>query len=332
MTHRLLAHLSILAVLAAPVCVMGQTPTSAKRWTAPRTPDGHPDLQGIWNNATLTPLERPRELGNKQFFTPEEAAAFERNKIRQADRDRRGGTSPEDAAGAYNEAWFDRGTQVGQGRRTSLVVDPADGRIPAMTPQGQKLFADARAQAAAHPADGPENRPLPDRCLVFSQSGPPMLPGNYNDNYQIVQTAGHIAILAEMGNIVRVIPLGDRPRAGADIRQWSGEPRGHWEGETLVVESTHFASNGQNRFGVAYDGMSDENLRVVERFTRTGPDTILYRATIDDPSVYTKPWTVEIPMTKSKGPLFEFACHEGNYAMTDILSGARAEEKAGGVR
>ena len=309
------------SVLFVSALVLGQAPS------IPRLADGHPDLQGFWNNASLTPLERPAALLDKQYFTAEEAAAFERRRLQDVNRDRRDGGGEADAARAYNEAWFDRGTKVSKLQRTSLISDPPDGRIPPLTPEAKQKWAKIQAEFALHPGDGPEDRPLPDRCLMFSQVGPPMMPGNYNDNYQIVQTRDSLAILAEMGNITRVIPLAPRPHLPANLRQWTGDPQARWEGDTLVVENTNFRVNPRSRFGVVYDGMTDENLRVVERFTRTSMDTLIYRATVEDPTVYTKPWTVEIAMNKAPGPIFEYACHEGNYGMSGILAGFRADEK-----
>jgi len=304
-----------------------KTTPNAKTWTRPRTADGRPDLNGVWNNGSLTPLQRPTQLSGKQQFSPEEAAAFEKARLNEINRDRRSGDKQADLDGAYNEFWFDRGTKVSRTKRTSLIVDPPDGRVPPMTRDAQAKYERIQAKLDQHGSDGPEDRPLPDRCLMFSQVGPPMLPGNYNDNYQIVQSPKAVTILDEMGGIARVIPLDGRPHLPANLRQWTGDPRGHWEGDTLVVDSTNFRFTDRSRFGVVYDGMTDGNLHVIERFTRTDPDTLLYRATVDDPSVYTKPWTVEIAMNKTKDHVFEYACHEGNYGMVGILSGARADEK-----
>ncbi len=192
----------------------------------PRTADGHPDLQGFWNNASLTPLQRPAGLGNKQFFTPAEAAAYEKSRLEEVNRDRRDGSGQADVERAYNEAWFDRGTKVSRTLRTSLISDPVDGKVPPLTPEAQQKWAKIQADFAAHPGDGPEDRPLPDRCLVFSQSGPPMMAGNYNDNYQIVQTPDFVSIRAEMGGIVRVIPLDGRPHLPPNVREWTGRCSG----------------------------------------------------------------------------------------------------------
>jgi hypothetical protein len=303
--------------------------STAKGSTVPRTPDGQPDLQGIWNSSSITPLERPVELGNKEFYTKEEAAAYERVRNKDLDRDRRDGSAAQDAARAYNDAWFDRGSHLGSTLRTSRVIDPPNGRFPAFTPAAQKKYNDFHAWFAAHPADGPETRNLFDRCLMFSQSGPPMIPGNYNNNYQIVQTADTVAILSEMPHQTRIIPLGKHPSLPTQVPQWEGDSQGHWEGNTLVVETTNVRFNDFSHFGTQYEGMSDENLRITERFTRTGPDTLIYRATVNDPTVYTKPWTIELPMAKTDEAIYEYACHEGNYGLAGILSGARAEEKKG---
>jgi hypothetical protein len=291
------------------------------------TPDGQPDLQGNWTTATLTPFQRPAQLAGKAFFSPEEAAAFERQRVQQNDVDRPEG--PRDLArSAYNSVWFEWGTKVAKTRRTSLIVEPADGRIPALTPEARQAHERFLEHSALHPADGPEDRWLTERCVLFGAAGPPMLPEPYNSNYQILQGPGYVAILVEMNHEIRMIPLDDRPRPSPQLRQWTGYSRGHWEANTLIVETNNFKYNGQSRFGVAYlDGMSDANLRITERFTRTDPQTIIYRATIDDPTVFTTPWSVEVPFNKRREPLYEYACHEGNYGLDGILSGARAEER-----
>ena len=291
-----------------------------KPWSPPHTPDGQPDLQGIWTNATLTPLERPADLANKEFLTEQEAAEFAKRALTDVDGDRRDGGSTTDVNRAYNEFWRDRGKVI-PSRRTSLIIDTPDGRIPRLTPDGQKRAA-ARAEARRlHPFDGPEDRSPAERCLAAPNAGPPMLPANYNANYQIVQAPGYLLILSEQIHDARVIPLDGRPHLPASIRQWMGDSRGHWEGGTLVVETTNFTD--QTNFAGSGAG-----LRLVERFTRTAPDNILYEFHVDDPATFTHPWTVQIPMTKAPGPLFEYACHEGNYGMTGMLSGARAEEKS----
>jgi hypothetical protein len=283
-------------------------------------PDGHPDLQGIWTNKTLTPLERPRELGNKQFFTKEEAADYEKQAAREANRDRRDGPAEADVARAYNELWFDRGTHVVPTLRTSLVVDPPDGRVPPLTPEAQKQEA-ARAEILRRPPAGPEDRLLRERCILGDNAGPPMLPTVYNNNFQIVQTSDHIAILSEMIHDVRVIPLDGRPHLPPAIRQWFGDSRGHWEGDTLVVDTTNFTDQTHFRG-------SDRNMHLVERFKRVSPGMILYQFTVEDPTAFTKPWSAEVPMIAVNEPIYEYACHEGNEGLEGILRGARAEEKA----
>jgi hypothetical protein len=316
--------------LACAVALACATLAAGQAWTPPKTPDGQPDLQGVWTNATLTPFQRPADLASKPFFTEAEAAAFEKQRIQQNDVDRIDGDrgAADLARRAYNNFWFDRGTRVVQSRRTSLVVDPPDGKVPPLTAQAQKRFDNFRAEQALHPSDGPEDRLLTERCILFGAAGPPMLPEPYNNNYQIAQSPGYVTILAEMNHEARVIPLDGRPHVPAGIRQWTGDSRGHWEGGTLVVDSQNFTFNNQSRFGVAYlTGMTDQNLHVVERFTRLDQGTILYQAAIDDPTVYSRPWTVEISMSKREDPIFEYACSEGNYGMFGILSGARAEEK-----
>jgi len=281
---------------------------------------GQPDLQGYWSSATLTPLERPAELAGKPFLTEQEAAAYEKQLLQTGNRDRREANAETDVGRAYNEFWFERGNKVVGTRRTSLIVDPPDGRIPPLMPEAQKRADAARVYARQHPADGPEDRGLPERCLLWPTAGPPMLPGGYNNNYQIIQSPGYVVILVEMIHDVRIIPLDGRPHLGSSVRQWMGDSRGHWEGKTLVVDTTDF--NGKARFRGA-----DEKMHLTERFTRADPDTLLYEFTVDDPTAFTKPWSAQVPMRKSEGPIFEYACHEGNYGMEGILGGARAEEK-----
>jgi hypothetical protein len=300
---------------------LGAQVPSAKTWQAPRTPDGKPDLQGVWTSATLTPLERPSDLANKPLFaTKEEAEQWTKQFLQANNRDRRDGSAQEDVSRAYNEFWFSRGDTVVPTLRTSLIIDPPEGRIPALTPDGQKRAA-ARAEAQRlHPADGPEDRPLTDRCILWPVAGPPMIPGGYNNNYQIVQGPGYVMIVVEMIHDVRVIPTDGRPHLPPTIRQWMGDPRGHWEGETLVVDTTNFTNK------TTFRG-SGENLHLVERFTRTAPGQLMYEFTVNDPESFTRPWTAQIPMGKADGPLVEYACHEGNYAMEGILRGARLQER-----
>jgi hypothetical protein len=318
-----LGNISVLLFLTGSL-MLAQTPL-AKSAGVPRAADGRPSFEGIWTNATLTPLQRPTEFANKPFFTKAEATAFEQQILKQNDTDnqpRRAGDP-----GNYNSAFWDRGNHVEKSLRTSLVIDPPDGRIPPYTAAAQAKAQAIREYAAQHPADGPEDRDLSERCLMFSGIGPPTLPEPYNNNYQIVQSPGYVTILAEMNHDVRVVPTDAKVSTPNGVSQWHGVSHGHWDGDTLVVETANIKFNNQSHFGVAYRGMSDENLRVTERFTRTDAETITYQATIDDPTVYTRPWTIEESFTRTKGPLFEYACHEGNYAMPDILHAARLAEQ-----
>jgi hypothetical protein len=310
------------------ICLLAAVNAAAQDANSPgsvrRTPWGDPDLEGIWTNATLTPLQRPPELAGKEFFTPEEAAQFQRTRIEQTNADR---PLPPGQVGAYNDAFFERGTSLVRSRRTSLVVDPADGRIPALTPEAQMKVEARRKRETASPADTPEDRWLTERCILFGATVP-MLPEPYNNNYRIIQSPGYVTILVEMNHDVRIIPLDGRPHLPGAVQQWIGDSRGRWEGSTLVVETTNLKFNHQSRFGVGYlNGLSDERLRVVERFSMAEGNTLTYRATIEDPTVFVRPWTVELSMQRTAGPIFEVGCHEGNYGMFNILSGHRAEER-----
>jgi hypothetical protein len=286
---------------------------AVQTWT-PRTPDGQPDLQGFWTNATTTPLERPSEFSGKAVLSEREAAEFQERVLRPSGE----GPPGLQAGSSIDEFWFERGSVVA-GRRTSLIVDPPDGKVP-LTQAARDRNAVRGAQSRLHPADGPEDRSLSERCLLWPSAGPPMLPTGYNNNYQIVQTSGYVVILVEMIHDARVIPLDGRPHPAPNIRQWLGDSRGHWEGNTLVVDTTNFTGK------TSFRG-SGENLHLVERFTRTDPDTIRYEFTVDDAATFTGPWSAEIPMRKTNGPMYEYACSEGNYALADILAGARADDR-----
>ena len=300
--------------------------TTAKAWTLSRTPDGQPDLQGIWNSSTITPLERPSELAGKEVLTAKEAADYAQSLLRTTNRDRRDGTAEDDLNRAYNDTWYDSGTIV-KTMRTSLVFDPPDGRIPPYTPEAQKreaARAEERRRKGPEPADSWEDRSLGERCIT---RGAPKLPGGYNNNFLIVQTPGYVAILQEMIHEVRMIPLDNRPHVDKSIRLWMGDSRGHWEGNTLVVDTTNYTDKiVSNAFNCCRG--ADANLHVIERFTRVSDDTIDYQYTVDDPTTYTRKWTVAVPLTKAEGPICEYACHEGNYGMANLLSGARARERA----
>jgi hypothetical protein len=311
-------RLFLWAAASLAVSVLGQAPT--KTWTPPKTPDGQPDLSGYWTNITLTPLQRPANLAKKPFFTAAEAAAYEKETVERNNADRRDLGTDADVGLAYNDFWWDRGTKVVSTLRTSLIVDPPDGKVPALTQEATRRLAETRAAAQGHAFDGPENRPLSERCILWRTAGPPMIPSVYNNNYQIVQGPGYVIIAVEMIHDARIIPLDGSPHLSKDVRLWLGDPRGHWEGNTLVVETTNFTDK------TAFQG-SSKDMRLVERFTRTAPDTIMYQFTVNDPSTFAKQWTAEIPMHQTAGPLIEYACHEGNYAMSGVLAGARADEK-----
>jgi len=307
-----------LALMGA-ISAAGQAPV--KSWTPPRTADGVPDLSGVWTNVTLTPLQRPADLAAKAFFTPQEAADYAKRIVERNNADRRDGGTQADLSRAYNDFWWDRGTQVVKTLRTSLIIDPPDGKLPPTTPEAaQRRAALAQARRGRGAFDGPEDRPLAERCILWETAGPPMMPSFYNNNYQIVQGPGYVMILVEMIHDVRIIPTDGRPHLDPSIRQWMGDARGHWEGNTLVVETTNFTDKTR------YQGTS-ENLRLIERFTRTDADTIMYEFTVNDPSTFTKPWTAQIPMSRAKGPIIEYACSEGNYSLAGVLAGARADEK-----
>jgi hypothetical protein len=294
---------------------------------AQKTPWGDPDLQGKWSNATLTPLQRPADLGDKQFFTEAEAKAYVRQRIaatsgdENIEADRSAGN-----VGSYNDAWMDRGNDVVPTRRTSLIIEPANGRVPPFTAAAQAEYERNAAYAAAHPADTPEDRYLTERCIGFGGGHAPMLPEPYNNNYYIVQTQDYVTIMAELNHEVRIIPIDGRPHLPANVRQWTGDSRGRFEGDTLVVETTNQIPH-RHYYGVQMlNSVMSEQFKVVERFTRTGPEQIRYRATVTDP-VFTAPWTVEIFMHPQRGDLVEYACHEGNYGMRGILSATREEER-----
>jgi hypothetical protein len=301
-----------LAVDAALVAAAAQTakPAGARAATGvPRTPDGHPDFQGLWDYRTATPLERPRDLADKAVLTDQEARAFEQ---RTAER-------RENVVAVHPPGWLDYGSAVVSDHRTSLILDPANGRVPALTPE-------AKARIAANPpderaADGPEQRSAQERCLVFG-AGPPMVPGPYNNNVQIVQTPQSVVIMNEMIHDARIVPMDGRPHLSSSVRLWLGDSRGRWDGDTLVVETTNFTDR------TSFHG-SDQNLRVIERFTRPDADTLMYEFTVDDPSAFTAPWTARFPMLRSSDQMYEYACHEGNMGLVDILKGARFDDLAG---
>jgi len=330
--HILVGVLATLIVVPMTV-LTGQTPAT-NRWKPPRTLDGQPDLQGVWSFATVTPLQRPSSLADKEVLGEEEAATFAAAQIRRQNRDlidpKKGGANypPESKGGVvpYNEFWYDRGTTVISTRRTSLIVDPPDGRIPPLTADGKRRAA-ARAagrgdtDGAGGRADWTTDRNLAERCIVGFNSGPPMMPSAYNNNVQIFQSREQVVIFNEMIHSARIVPVSARQAPPPNVPFLLGHSRGRWEADTLVVETTNFTDK------TAFQG-STKNLRLVERFTRAGPDTLLYEFTVDDPSTFERPWTAQIPMSRLQGLIYEYACHEGNYGMEGILAGARAQEKA----
>ena len=300
-----------------------------------RTPDGQPDLGGVWDFRTVTPLERPEEFADQEFLSEEEVAAYAAEQVlaRNADLNREekkdvttergqvnGTRESSDLALAYNDFWWDRGTVVVETRRTSLVVDPPNGRIPPLTDAATARAAE-RTRINQRLSEGPEDRPLGERCITGFNSGPPMLPAAYNMNVQIFQSADYVVLLNEMVHNARIIPLdgGDH----GTVPMWTGVSRGRWEGDTLVVETKNFLRETSFR-------NSSKNLHLIERFERLNEETLLYTFTVTDPTTWTQPWTVELPMRQSELPLFEYACHEGNYGMDGTLSGARALEEPSG--
>ena len=319
----------VLVVSLAPAAAVGQTSEAP---ASPRTAWGDPDLQGIWNNATLTPLQRPADLADRAFLTEEEAAGLAQSTVqRNADllnaparRTEAGGN-----VGAYNNFWMERGTSVVPDRRTSIIVDPEDGRLPPLTPEMEARMSSpaarrlARMRGGQEPVETYEQLDLGDRCLWYR--GIPSFPTGYNNNYHIVQTPDTVAILQEHIHDTRFIPLDGRPHVTGKIRQYAGDSRGRWEGDTLVVETTNF---NRHAFIRNFNGNLSTDLHVVERFTRLGPDTLGYEFTVTDPNTWTRPWSGSLPMSRLDGRMYEYACHEGNYGLTNILAGSRAEELA----
>ena len=319
MSHRLRAALVTVA-LAMPAPGWAQSGTDA---AGLRTPDGQPDISGVFTFRTLTPLQRPEALEGQETLGAEDAAAFEASERRRLNRDTFDPELGAPSAGyqsraeggvlSYNEFWYERGVELTKDKRTSLVVDPPDGRIPytvEFAEQNRVRRLNLRNGFADHYTD----RSLTDRCLMGSNSGPPMRPGSYNNNVQILQVPGYVVLVNEHIHNTRIIPVDERPHG--DIPQWVGDSRGRWDGETLVVETTNFQRETN------FAGSSKDTF-LVERFRRVDPDTLMYEFTIEDPNNYTRPWTATIPLRRTDGPLFEYACHEGNYGMVGIMAGAR---------
>ena len=342
-TTTLAAIIAVLLIAQAPAAGQAQspatkaapaktTPASGKSWTPPRTPDGKPDLQGVWTNNTVTPLERPKDLAAKEFYTEAEMqtlAKQERQRLEQVEEEGQPlanhsgveGAPADDVHYDFSQYGLDRAqAKLAWNRRTSIIVGP-QGTVPPLTPDAGKRLAEIKAKAKGHEFDGPENLTLGTRCLARPNVGPPMLPSAYNSNLQIVQGAGYVAIETEMIHDVRIIPTDGRRHIPASIRQWYGDSVGHWEDNTLVIDTTNFTD--LNPFKGA------QNLHVIERLTRADPDTILYQFTVEDPGTWTQPWSGELPITKIDGQLYEYACHEANYGLANTLRGARvAEEQA----
>jgi len=325
-----LAAIGVLAVAGTPV-LLGQGPDAAG-YTAPRTPWGDPDLQGIWEYWTFTPLQRPDEFGEREEITGEEAAEIAQEGV-EAARGRDEASTAE--GGSYGqEVWTERSRAVAL-TRSSLIFDPPDGKIPPVTSSEERRVAAHRAagqrpvrtRAVGVGTDGPEDRGLAERCIVAFSSGPPMLPAGYNNNVQVFQAPGYVVLAVEMIHDVRVIPLDGREHLPRTMRQWLGDSRGRWEGDTLVVETTNFTDKIAGFSTTAGAWGTGRNLRLTERFTRVDDDTVSYEFTVDDPTVFTRSFSARFPMNKSELPLYEYACHEGNYGLHNILSGARAEER-----
>jgi hypothetical protein len=321
------AHKLVFASLLG--VVLGGSSAAAQTWTPPRTADGQYDLQGLWDFSTITPLERPEALADKPVLTEAEAQAFEEAENRRQNRDlidpAKGGVQyPPGGVVPYNEFWYERGSNVVETRRTSLIIDPPDGRLPPFTAEAQRRIdaqdAEAReTQLGRTRANTWEDRPLQERCIVGLNEGPPMTPGAYNNHVQILQTRESVVLLTEMIHSARVVPLDGRPHLSGTLPQWRGSSRGRWEGRTLVIETRNFRGQTNVRG-------SSANMHLVERFTRVDAETVLYEFTVTDPTTWTKPWTAAVPMRKAAGPMYEYACHEDNYGLRGILSGARAQE------
>ena len=308
---------------AVSLLLMWSTPVPGQSKAIPRLADGKPDMQGYWTNQTFTPLERPGQFKDKAFFTAEEARKFAAERLEDVRDVPRGEEVKSDADIHYDDGiWLLEHFTKGAMLRTSIVTDPVDGRIPPLNAEGQKRAqARAAARKGSWPFDSAEARGLSERCIYWAHEGPPLLPTGYNSNLQIVQAPGTFVIQPEMMPVARVVPLDGRAALGAAIRGYRGDWRGRWEGDTIVIETTNYSEKA------AWRG-SSTSLRVTERLTMTGPTTIRYQFTVEDPATWTRPWSGEYEMTRIDGPLFEYACHEGNYQLPSILKGARRAEAA----
>ena len=322
MSHRLRTSLSTVAAVVV-IVSLSAVPAVAQS-DAPQTAWGQPDLQGVWDFRSITPLQRPERLENQEFLTEEEAAELEQAAVardaaawdREARRTEAGGN-----VGAYNNFWMDRGQKAVGTRRTSLIVDPPNGRMPEQTTAAQQRAGVRRDYRREHPADGPEDFSNGVRCILGFNAGPPFTPSAYNNNMQLFQTPDHVVVVTEMVHTARIIPLDGSPHLPSNVQQWSGDSRGHWEGETLVVETTNHTDKTRWRG-------STPDMRLVERFTRVDAETLLYEFTVTDPTTWPAPWTAAVPLLLNPEPMFEYACHEGNYSMGVMLAGTREEEKA----
>ena len=323
MNHRRRPLVSVVAVVVA-IGLLGTMQASAQT-DPPRTAWGQPDLQGVWDFRSITPMQRPNDLADQEFLTTEEAAELDQAAVerdvqswnREARRTEAGGN-----VGAYNNFWMDRGLKSVGTRRTSLIVYPPNGRMPSMTPSGQERAQARRDYAREHPADTWSDFSSGVRCILGFNAGPPFTPSAYNNNMQLFQTPDTVVVMTEMVNTSRVIPLNGQPHLDPDVLQWSGDSRGYWEGDTLVVETRNFDPKRKWRGTTA-------STRLVERFTRVDAETLEYTFTVTDPETWTSAWTASVPLVLNPEPMFEYACHEGNYSMPVMLGGARTEELAG---
>ena len=323
MNHRRRPLVSVVAVVVA-IGLLGTMQASAQT-DPPRTAWGQPDLQGVWDFRSITPMQRPNDLADQEFLTAEEAAELDQAAVerdvqswnREARRTEAGGN-----VGAYNNFWMDRGLKSVGTRRTSLIVYPPNGRMPSMTPSGQERAQARRDYAREHPADTWSDFSSGVRCILGFNAGPPFTPSAYNNNMQLFQTPDTVVVMTEMVNTSRVIPLNGQPHLDPDVLQWSGDSRGYWEGDTLVVETRNFDAKRKWRGTTA-------STRLVERFTRVDAETLEYTFTVTDPETWTSAWTASVPLVLNPEPMFEYACHEGNYSMPVMLGGARTEELAG---
>ena len=332
MSQRICERRGAMVVLVALVALVAG-PALAQD-SAPRTAWGEPDLQGVWDFRTITPMQRPERYGDKEFLTAEEAAALDQAAVDRELRlwnqaperteaggnvDRRGAGQ---APGSYNQFWIDSGTRSVDTRQTSLITYPPNGRYPSLTAEGQRRSDERRTYAREHPADTWEDFSSGVRCILGFNAGPPFTPSAYNNNMQLFQTPDHVVVMTEMVNTSRVIPLDGTSHLDPEVLQWSGDSRGYWEGETLVVETRNFDAKRKWRG-------TTSSARLVERFTRVDADTLEYQFTVTDPETWTSPWTASVPLRLNPEPMFEYACHEGNYSMPVMLGGARVEEAAG---